>query len=148
MRPRAGFTMLEMIVVLLLVGIVMVTAMPRISNTLARNPVKGAATAISVDLRRAQSMAGRQRKPIRVSIDTVNKVIRLRDYTTSTTVYGDPRYFNNRSETPLQSLATNDTLVLVYPNGTTDGAVTITATVGTQQRTITMTRAGLIRVGS
>jgi len=144
---RDGFTLLELIVVISIAAIVMGTALPRIASAMKRSPVTGGATALSGDLRMAQAMAGRTRQPIRVSVDPSGKVVRLRDYATPATMYNQ-RYFTTTSEYSLTTLSTTDTLVLVYPNGTTDGPVTFTLRSGDQQRTVQMTRAGMIRIGS
>ncbi|HSK19354.1 MAG TPA: prepilin-type N-terminal cleavage/methylation domain-containing protein [Longimicrobiales bacterium] len=145
MRSRDGFTITEVLIVLILVGIIGGFAFARVGSMLAQTRVQRAASVVAADLKLAHSMAGRQRVPIRVSIDPTARVFRLRDYTTPTTIYSE-RHFHNDGEYPVESFLTSKTSLLVYPNGLADGSVEIELRAGGKTRVVRMSRAGQVRV--
>ncbi|HEX6135799.1 MAG TPA: prepilin-type N-terminal cleavage/methylation domain-containing protein [Longimicrobiales bacterium] len=142
---RDGFTITELLIVLILMGIVGGFAVMRIGGTLAETRAQRAASVIAADLKLAHSLAGRQRMPVRLSIDTVNRVIRIRDYTTPGTVYAE-RHFGGAGEYPVDRLTVSDTSLLVYPNGLAADDLSVWVRAASQRRLIRMTRAGLVRV--
>jgi type IV fimbrial biogenesis protein FimT len=64
MRPRQtqqGFTMIELMTVMVIVGILLVVAAPAFNDLLARRQLEGVATELSTDLQFARSAAVTQR---------------------------------------------------------------------------------------
>ncbi|HSJ30452.1 MAG TPA: GspH/FimT family pseudopilin [Longimicrobiales bacterium] len=145
MRSRDGFTLTEVLIVLILVGIIGGFAFAQVGSMLAQTRVQRAASVVAADLKLAHSMAGRQRMPIQISIDPTARAFRLRDYTTPTKIYSE-RHFHNGGEYPVESFQTTQTSLLVYPNGLADGPVTITLQAGGNTRVVRMSRAGQVRV--
>lgn len=145
MRSRDGFTLTELLIVLILAGIISGIAMVRVGSMLAQTRIQRAASVVAADLKTAHSMAGRQRKPIRIEIDATARTIKMTDYTTPTKVYSQ-RYFHAGGEYPVQTFSSTETLLLVYPNGLADKPVTITVGANGRTRVISMTRAGQVRV--
>ena len=144
MRSRNGFTLLELLIVLIIVGIAAGVALPQVGRMLAQTRVQRAAGVVAADLKLAHSLAGRQRQPVEIVLDAANQVMRVRDDATST-VYSE-RYFHSAGEYPVDSFTTTDASVVVYPNGLSDGNVTITVGAGGRSRQILMTRGGMVRV--
>jgi len=145
MRSREGFTITEVLIVLVIIGIVGGFAFMQVGAALASSRAQRAASVIASDLKLAHSLAGRQRQPVRISIDTANRVFRIRDYTTPSTVYVE-RYFHSAGEYPIDVMQVTDTSLLVYPNGLAEGGITITVRALDERRTVQMTRAGLVRL--
>lgn len=147
MRSRKGFTLLELLVVMVLAAIVLATAVPSIGKMMAANDVQRSASVVASDLQLAHSLAARRRVPVRVVVDVTNKTMRIRNYAgTDTTL--NMRRFGSNGEYPLQSMTTTVTDLVVYPNGLAAGPISITVKAETKSRTISMTRAGQIRVVS
>ena len=145
-RPgHTGFTIYEAMMVLLIVGIVVGALTPSVRRQLTRARINRAANVMAADLFLAQSIAGRQRVPVRVSYDVTNKIVTVVDSRASATNYLTRR-FGTDSDFKLQSLAATPTTVLVMPNGMASAGLTVTLSDGTFQRRVRMTRAGLIRV--
>ena len=65
-RPK-GFTLTELLMVIVILGILAALATPRVYQTVARAKVKQAAGVLSADLEQAVALAGRTRKPMVVS---------------------------------------------------------------------------------
>lgn len=145
MRPRQGFTLFELLVVLAIAGIVMATVVPSIAGSFAQTQLQRAATVIAADLQLAYSMAARQRRPVRVTIDTDDKVLRVLNFESPDTTYSE-RWFSSDSEQPVQTLGASPTSLVVYPNGLASGGLTITLGAADDVRVIDMNRAGQVRV--
>src|SRR5687768_18060467 len=104
MRSRKGFTLLELLVVMVLAAIVLATAVPSIGRMMASNDVQRSASVIAADLQQAHALAGRRRVPVRIVIDTVNKTMRIRNFSGTDTTLGTVRRFGSKGEYPLQSM--------------------------------------------
>lgn len=145
MRSRDGFTLTELLVVLILMGIAGGFAAIQIGKGMAQTRAQRASGMIATDLKLAHSLAARSRNPIRISVDTAGKVFRVVDHAAAT-VYSE-RHFGPEGDVPVQyMLATPDTFVIVYPNGFADKGVSITIRAGDNRRTVSMTRPGQIRI--
>jgi type II secretion system protein H len=146
MRSRNGFTLMELLIVLIIAGIVGGVALVNVSRSMRNTRVQRAASVIATDLRLAHSMAARQRRPVEIAIDTVGRIIRVRDAVTPTTVYSQ-RNFSLQSDLPVESMGASHTTMRVFPNGVAAaGPMTVTVRWSGRTRTVTMTRAGMVRV--
>ena len=145
MQSRDGFTITELLIVLILAGIIGGVAMIQAGKTLAHTSVQQAAAVIAMDMKLAHSLAARAREPVRISVDTANRIIRVVDYNASTTVYSERR-FGNADDMPVQFMAATDTTLLVYPTGLTSGTLDITVRTDDKRRRVRMTRAGQVSV--
>jgi prepilin-type N-terminal cleavage/methylation domain-containing protein len=144
MRARIGFTLIEVLVVVLIAGIVAGTTLPRLGRAMAGNRVQRAASVVAADLQLAHSMAARQRRPVVIQVDTVRRWIRVNDVAVSTTVYSERR-LGTDSEFGLTRLTASPAQVVVYPTGIANNSIDITLRSGDQVRLVRMTRAGQIR---
>src|SRR5215472_13214087 len=124
---RSGFTVLEMMVVLVLVGITTAIALGRIQKLMIMNRIQRAATAAQNDLEAAFAIAGRDRQPIEIQWSTATMSLGVTDRTGTTpfrhTALGMGGY----------GLRTRDvrfsrTLLEVYPNGLAEDTLNITIT--------------------
>lgn len=149
-RSRAGFTLTELIVALVLMAIAAAVVLPSVGRSLNASKINQAATVVVSTLRESSTMAGRRRRPIRVSFDTVNKVIRLRDNVTPDSVFKTV-WLNGSTELALSRMGGSDTSLVVFPNGlrtkpTATWPLRVQVQMGDDQREITMTRAGQTRI--
>ena len=69
LRARAGFSMIELIVVLVIVGIIFGISAGRIHDLIIQERVARAATAVQNDLEAAFAIATRNRRPIRIVVE-------------------------------------------------------------------------------
>lgn len=147
MRSRDGFTIIEVLIVLILIGVVGGFAFMRVQSGLAQARAQAAAGVIAADLKQAHSLAGRRRVPVRISIDTMNgeMAFRIRDMNSPDTIYVE-RHFTHVGEQPVDRFRVSDTSRVVYPNGLADGELTLWVRAGEERRQIHMTRAGMVRV--
>jgi prepilin-type N-terminal cleavage/methylation domain-containing protein len=147
---RPGFSMFELLLVLAIAAIVSAMVMPSIGRSMAQMRVQRAVNVMSADLQMAHSTAARQRTPVRVSIDTANKIVRVRDAANPARVFMERRY-DGTSEYPLTRLAVSDTSVTLYPSGLAgkpSGSWPFSATFAAagKVRILRMTRTGQLRI--
>jgi type II secretion system protein H len=147
LRSRHGFSLVEMIIVLTLIAIAAAILLPSMGRSLAQVRLQRSATVVASSLQLARSVAARQRSPVRLSVDSVQKVIRIRDFANPATVYAEHR-FDHTAENAVGRLSVSDTSLVIYPNGLAAGEIDVTLTTMNRTRVIHMTRAGQIRIKS
>jgi prepilin-type N-terminal cleavage/methylation domain-containing protein len=146
-RSRCGFSLLELLIALTVIGTVMAMASPAVGRSLAESRLQRAATVAAADLQYAYSLASRQRAPVRISIDVTNRIIRVRDHQVATRIYTERRY-DSTAEFAVQYMRVSpqDTARIIYPNGMVSGGITMILGSGDRTRTVRMTQAGQVRV--
>jgi hypothetical protein len=103
-----------------------------------------AASVISGELEMASSLADRERKPVRVTIDPTLFTVTTTDRAAGTQLSKKP--FGLTSEYHLTTLSGTVNQFDLFPNGTVSQAVTITFGLGGYNRQITMSRAAQVRL--
>jgi Tfp pilus assembly protein PilE len=131
-----------MMVALALMGILAAIATRSSASIMTHSRVNRATSVVAADLASAFALAERERKPIRVRRDNAT-TYSIRDRVTDS-VY-TKRDLGSSSEYNL-SVAFSQSPVDVFPNGFASSALTVTLTSLSYVRTVTMTRAGAIRV--
>ncbi len=143
-RLRAGFSLPELLIVVVILGIVAAIATPGISRAIRHQRVNRAAALISADLQNVFALAGRQRAPVHLASDATNKTYNFSDRKTGT-VY-QTRNLGSASEYQIGTLTFAPTVVDMFPNGISSSALTVTVGTGDYSRTITASTAGFVRV--
>lgn len=145
-RLRAGFTLAELLAVIVILGILAALASPKVYRTVTRSKVNEAAGVIAADLEQAVSLAARQRRPVQLALEAPGTYT-LRDRATSP---GDTLRLRRRlsmaGDQGVESLTFSRTPVQLFPNGSTDGALTVTVSGAGQTRTVTLSPAGQVRI--
>lgn len=150
MQTRHGFTIFELLVVMVIGAIMLAVVAPGVSRALAQTRVQRAAAVVAGDLQLAHSLAARHRAPVRVSVNQHSRTVVLHRATTPDTVY-NTRRLDGTSEYPMQSLTANNAFVTVYPNGLASASeaawpLTISLQAGGLAREVRMNRVGQVRV--
>src|SRR5438128_11551159 len=86
-RSRAGFTLIELMLVFALVGIVAAIAIRSVGDTIMRDRVNKVGAVLSTDMEQAFALAARQRAPIRVLIDSARMTIAIVERADATMKY-------------------------------------------------------------
>lgn len=141
---RPGFSIIEALVVVSILSIVATFAVPAFERTMLANKLDRATVVAAADLQNAFTLAARQRKPVRVTVDGGGRTIEIYDRTTGA-LLTMRRYGASASPYGLTSLSIANP-VIVFPNGIASGPATVTLRLGQHQRRITMSRVGQIRI--
>ncbi len=143
---QRGFTIIELVLVLVVTSIMASIAILKIAPTLERARVRRGATMIATDLQYAQMIAALQRRPVVFIASEALRGYMIRD-ATSTTVYREA-YMGNDTEFSLDQLQANPTTLEIFPNGVVRSVGNYTVRVNTVQRYVRITRAGQVRITS
>jgi prepilin-type N-terminal cleavage/methylation domain-containing protein len=143
-RSRAGFTLVEALLAIVVLGILAGALAPVVSRQISHSRVNNAAQTLAADLEHALSLAGRQRAPVRVTVDPAQRLVVITDRATGTVITRRP--YGAASEFKVESLTASPASLDLLPQGMATSAATLTVGIGSYSRQVTLTRAGLIRV--
>jgi prepilin-type N-terminal cleavage/methylation domain-containing protein len=141
---RRGFSMIELLIVIIIFSMLTVAAFPTISRVTSHSRVNQAASVVAQDLGQAISDAVRQRKPVRLARGANMKSITISDRATGTVL--STRALGSGDAFGLDSVSLSVAPVDIFPNGFTSSALTVTLWSGGYSRQVTMSRAGWVRV--
>ena len=149
LRARAGFSLMEMLVVVILVGIVMSVAGVRVAGMMTQQRVIRAAGTIQTQMEKAFAIAGRNRQPIKISFSTSASAVQLKvTDRAGTTSYGNIDF--KQMGLVNGDVTASASEVTVFPNGfasdTLSVQVLVTRGGATHKRIVRMSRAGLVKV--
>jgi type IV fimbrial biogenesis protein FimT len=137
--------LIEMLITVSMLAIMVGMAAPNVSRDISHSRVNSAAQIVAGDLQQALSLAGRQRRPVRVVVDGSAKEIQLIDRVSGQLI--SRRHLGDVSEFKLYSVAASPSTVDVLPHGVATAATIVTLSAGDYSRRVTMTRGGHVRVG-
>jgi prepilin-type N-terminal cleavage/methylation domain-containing protein len=147
-RSRAvrtsGFSMLEMLIVMIIIALLVGIAIPKISTLMRHERVNRAAQVLVQDLQNGFAMAGRQRAPVRLTMTPSTKTYVFTDRASGTVL--QTRVMSTGSEYSLTALTPSVTTVDILPNGIGSAAFTVTLANGDYSRIISASTAGFIRM--
>ena len=141
---RPGFTLLEMLVVVVILGIAATFATPAIARFIRHDRVNRAASVVKADLQGTFAVAGRQRAPIRLTANNSQFTYTITDRKTGAVIR--TRDFGPTSEYGLTALVLSPATLDVFPNGVSSATLITTLTSGDYTRTVTATPAGFVRI--
>ena len=144
-RLRSGFTIIELIIVLVIVGMLAALITPKVTEAINQSRVQNSAAVIAGDLQLAFSLANRQKTPLRITVDPSGTKYTIA--TRSGTVLRE-RLLGDGSDLHVGSLTTTVTTLDVFPNGLASGPITITVGIHGYTQRVRMTRTGHVRVTS
>jgi prepilin-type N-terminal cleavage/methylation domain-containing protein len=147
---RRGFTLLELIVVITVMGILTAMSIGKSSRILTGWRVNRAAQAYSEELQQGFAIVGRNRKPVIMSFntDSMTFYIRSRPDAAGTVTTFRRRHFGKDSEYKLKvaDLTFNRLSLEVYPPGLAADSLSIVISKQGAARRIRMLRGGLVQI--
>jgi type II secretion system protein H len=139
-----GFSLPELLIVLVILGILAAFATPAIASTIRHQRVNKAAALVAADLQNVFAMAGRQRAPVHLASDATAKTYTFSDRKTGAIF--QTRDLGTTSEYQIGTLTFSPATVDMFPNGIGSSQLTVTVGIGDYSRTITASTAGFVRV--
>lgn len=149
LRARKGFSLMEMLVVVILVGIIMSVAGLRVSGMMTQQRVIRAASTIQTQMETAFALAGRQREPMKIVFTTGASAITVKTTNrTGTTTFATTDL--KRLGLSNGNVTASASEITIFPNGFANDTLSIKVLVtrngATYQRIVRMSRAGLVKV--
>lgn len=149
LRPRHGFSIMEMLVVVILAGIIMSVAGVRVSGMMTQQRVIRAAGTVQTDLELAFAVAQRNRAPTRISwTASAGSLVLKISNRAGDTVY--KRTDMKPMGINYGSVTTSSSAVDVFPNGfasdTFSLQISVTQNGRNYKRRVRMSRAGMVKV--
>lgn len=142
-RYRRGFTLLELLTVVVIAGVVMAASSGRVHAVIVQQRVARAASAIQNDVEGAFAIAGRNRRPVRISWDASKLQMDVTDRA-GTIAY---RKLNLGAVYGLSAanVTFSPSAIEVYSNGLAGNTLTITLSVENVTKTVRTSRTGLVK---
>lgn len=141
---RSGFSMLEMLVVLIVVGILMAIAIPKMARIIRHERVNRAAQVVTQDLQNGFAMAGRQRAPVRLTFYPSTKSYVFTDRATGQVL--QRRFLSTGTDYSVSTLETSTATVDVLPNGIGSTSFWVRLHNGDYSREVRASSAGFVRM--
>lgn len=142
---RRGFSMLELLAVLVITGVVTGLSMGRFSALLAHERVAKAAVGIANDIGTGFAIPGRIRRPVRITVDTAQMQLVITDRAQTTTyrktAFGSRYNLKSSNVTFYPSSALE-----VYPNGFASDTMLITLTSSGFTQRVRVSKTGMVQV--
>jgi prepilin-type N-terminal cleavage/methylation domain-containing protein len=154
-RPRAGqnrggelgFTMIELVLVVVVIGILTAMMVPRVGRVLLASQVRRSAAIVASDLERAFTLAARNRQPMRINCTCGQGTYRIEDRVPNVRLSRSLSVDSDLGRMTLTFTTPDNVLpVEVYPNGVANKTLTVTVTGGATTRTVTMSTVGQVRI--
>ncbi len=143
---RRGFTLIEIVIVIVVIGLILRFGLPSFSRTIRVGRVNRAAQVLASDLDRAFATAARVRHPVVFTWNNSAMQYTLTDRKTGTVLLTRGVGVANSSFDVLQVTFSNSPFS-IFPGGFASSALTVTMTAQDYTRHVQMTRAGLTLVG-
>ncbi|HEX9564413.1 MAG TPA: GspH/FimT family pseudopilin [Gemmatimonadaceae bacterium] len=139
-----GYTLLEVTIVLVVLGVMASLAVPRYAAASRSLRVNHAANVVASDLELAAAMAAQRHAPVDLLLDAAAPGYSLVVRGSNQVVLR--RTLGPDSEWRLGSLSATPAGVSFFPNGTLSSPLRLVLTDAGHHRTVTASRAGLVRV--
>jgi prepilin-type N-terminal cleavage/methylation domain-containing protein len=150
---RRGFSMIELLVVITLIGVISLMAMGRTSSMMTQWRVTRAAQAYAEELQSAFAIVGRDRKPVRVVLvikNTAPKMIEIQVINRDSTVFYRRRNLGPESAYKLDpsDISASSTNLWIFPPGLAADTLTVRFTRQGKFRRVRLLRGGLVQICS
>jgi prepilin-type N-terminal cleavage/methylation domain-containing protein len=143
-RPRRGFSLFEVITVLVLIGVLTSISIGKMRDVMTQQRLYRASNIVQTNVEAAWALAARNRRPIRISWDAVNRQMRVTDRGATTTFRRASLGQDPYGLPPGSVTFSKDTLE-VYPNGLANDTLLITLSTTGLAKKVWVSRAGLVQ---
>lgn len=139
-RRRPAFTLIELMIVVVIVGLLLGVAIPSIGTQVSRDRANRSASVILGMLDEAGQLAVRRNAPVTVTL--ANGAVSVRDRASNTVLRQRDFSANDLRGTLTFNPSPG---ITIFPNGRASAGLTVTVTGGSATATVTRTATGILR---
>lgn len=140
-RTRAGFSLIEMLVVVTIVGILLAISSGAIGRQIARDRVMRSAHVVQGMLTEASQLAVRRRAPVRVEFN--GGVLQILDRDSGTLIKG--RSFGPTNDLRATLALSPSGGITIFPNGRADSGLRVSVSGPDLSTVVSRTATGIVR---
>ena len=144
-RTRAGFTMIEILAVVIIFGVLVTVAMPKVQGIMRISRVNAAAAIVAGDFNHAYTLAARSRRPVRLTCNEAGTGYTITDRDNPAEVMV-ARSVGTDKDMKITEGTCSAASVDFFPNGLASSAFDITLVSVDEGRLVSMTRVGKVRI--
>lgn len=142
-RHRAGFTLMELIFVVLIIGLIGAVGYAPVTAWVTRSRVDNATRVVASDLRFAVALATRQGAPVRVEFSPAGTGYLFRDRSDQVLFR---RTLGAGSELHVRAVSAQPSTITVFPNRQSSAPIAVVLTAGSYSSKVTMSSATFVQV--
>ena len=142
---RAGFTLLELLTVIVMVGVISAISAGKIHDLMVQQRLARAATVIQTNTEAAFAIASRNRRPIRITWNSSAMQLDVTDRA-GTTLYRKVGLGQDPYGLTSGTVTFSRSPLEVYPNGLANDTLLITLASNNVTKKIRISRAGLVNL--
>src|SRR5436190_8839535 len=140
--PRFGFTTIELVITLVIVGVVAAFGYPSVAQNLRHTRVNQASQIVAADLELASSIAAKEQRPMIFEGRPTEYLVRDR----ASGAVRFRRTLGGRSEWGISALNYEPTSLELYPSGSASSPLIVRVASLGYSRRVTTSRAGIVRM--
>jgi prepilin-type N-terminal cleavage/methylation domain-containing protein len=142
----SGFSMIELALALTIVAIMVSLGIPKFARVMNSTRVNQTASRVAADMEQAFTLAGRYRKPMRISCTCNNAIYTIADRTGGTVRLSRRLRDADLGNMTLVMETPGGGTVDVFPSGVSTALLRFRITLGNSTRAITLSTAGQVRI--
>jgi prepilin-type N-terminal cleavage/methylation domain-containing protein len=141
-----GFTLLELIVTMTIVGVVAAVTVPRIAAISTQNRVLRAANVLQTEVQQAYAIAGRNRRPVKFLWNSAALQVQVTDRTEATIYRRSGFGVGSSFGFTASDVTIYPTVLTVFPNGLASDTLFMKVSKGAYSKSIRVSKSGMTRI--
>ncbi|MEX2179326.1 MAG: prepilin-type N-terminal cleavage/methylation domain-containing protein [Gemmatimonadaceae bacterium] len=145
LRQRGGFSLIEILVVVILIGVGTALTLPKISSITNQTKVRRAAQALQMEVQQAFAIAGRNRTPVTLRWNSTTMQMQITDLAGNRVYRRTGFGRGNEYGFTAGEVTVSPVTLTVFPGGLANDSLVIAVSRRGYSRTVRVSRSGMLR---